>query len=563
MHTVTTRSTKRVKVEEMDRRRSGDRVPGRLAFAVWLIAFVVYLLSLSPGVSWAHHSEDSGDLITSAWVLGIPHPTGYPLFCILGWMWSHVVVIGSVAWRMNALSALWGSIAAGVMVRAVWVSFDLLSSEFQERITRFGRGLASVSAGLLLAFATDVWSLSIVTEVYSLNLLFVSLVSWIIFELLSGAKKSGSLAEDEFAAWKQRRYKLSVLLAVTWGLSLTNHLTSLFLFPGIALVLMQKENRPSGLSLIKLAGWFALPLILYSYLPIRSAMDPPLDWGNPENWSNFVWVVTGQQFKKLMFTLQPYQMLHQVVKYASIPSELGGIGALAAGCGVIRLLTEKNRYVTILMVWSMLLVASSFFYLASYAIWDPEGYILPMVWATVLWAGWAIIFLVSVPRKLVVAGKTVAVILLVLAPVTALTGHWQDVDLSGEMDAIRFGEESFANFDQNAVVIERRYERAFTLWYYGEVEYARTRDDVAIVFVEHATFDWGLDLLRRKYPDLVVPESVLSGAGNQSVTAAWIARHNIGERPVYSGYIIESLEEEGYRFEAVDLSYRLLPPENE
>ena len=61
-----------------------DRLPFWLSFWTWLIAMAVYLLTLSPGVSWAHHSEDSGDLITSAWVLGIPHPTGYPLFCMTG-----------------------------------------------------------------------------------------------------------------------------------------------------------------------------------------------------------------------------------------------------------------------------------------------------------------------------------------------------------------------------------------------------------------------------------------------------------------------------------------------
>jgi hypothetical protein len=496
-----------------------DLLPRNLAFWVGAVAWAVFLLTLSPGVSWEHHSEDSGDLITAAWVLGIPHPTGYPLFTMLGWIWSHLVALGPVAWRMNAFSALWGAMAAGVTVRATWSSFHLLSEEIRGRITRGGMAVAACASGLLLAFATDVWSLSVVTEVYTMALFFTSLVSWLLIELLNLSNMEDQSDEDS----SKRRTRLIILLGLAWGFSLTNHMTSLFLLPGILLVLIFGGIRPTAKDIVKGVLFFILPLFLYLYLPIRSMMNPPLDWGNPETFHNFIWVVTGQQFRKLMFTLFPYQMLHQVMRYSSVPLELAIPGALAAGLGIIRLLLGRSRSVILLMVYGLTLVASSLFYLASYFIWDPEGYLLPMIWAVSMWAGWSIVLLTGVPEPLVKTGRIVAILLLVIAPVAGLVGHWTEVDLSGNYEAMRFGQESFESLEPDALMLEMRYERAFTLWYYREVEYADARDDVAIVFVEHATFEWGLALLRRKYPDLVLPAEPISRPRPQSGSSSIIS----------------------------------------
>jgi hypothetical protein len=536
-------------------------LPSQLSFWVGLISLCVYVLTLSPGVSWAHHSEDSGDFITSAWTLGIPHPTGYPLFSILGFLWSHIVAIGSVAWRMNLFSAMWGALSAAVTVRAVWASFDLLDEKSKAKLSTFTKSIACVSSGLLLAFATDVWSLCVVTEVYSLNLFFTALIGWILIELLIVGKKIENVEDSNILdSIVKRRGKLILLLGLVWGLALCNHLTSFFLLPGILVVWIFGGTHPRLSEIGKGILFLFIALLLYLYLPIRSAMNPPLDWGNPETLGSFKWMVTGQQFRRLMFTLPLFQMLHQIMRYSSIPYELGTIGAIASILGLIKLIVTRTRGATVLFVHTILLTASSFFYLSSYAIWDPEGYLLPMVWATALWAGWAIVLLEDVPRKLTSVITVIVVVLLIAAPIASMVSHWKEIDLSGNFDAIRYGEESFESFDENALVIEVRYERAFTLWYYREVEYASTRDDVAIVFIEHMGFDWGLDLLRRKYPDLVLPESPIFSPKKEAVTTAWIIEHNIANRPVYCGTIVNLLVDKGYRFEAVGLLFRVYPP---
>src|SRR5262245_62207104 len=85
------------------------------AWAAGLAALWVYVLTLSPTVAWMNQGEDSGDLLAASATLGIPHPTGYPLFVLLGRLAS-LLPLGSVAFRINLVSALAG--AAGVFFLA-------------------------------------------------------------------------------------------------------------------------------------------------------------------------------------------------------------------------------------------------------------------------------------------------------------------------------------------------------------------------------------------------------------------------------------------------------------
>ncbi len=72
--------------------------------AVFFGSFSVYLLTLAPLVTF----WDSGELSTAAWSLGIPHPPGYPLFCILGKLFTFLP-FGSIVYRLNLMSAFFAA----------------------------------------------------------------------------------------------------------------------------------------------------------------------------------------------------------------------------------------------------------------------------------------------------------------------------------------------------------------------------------------------------------------------------------------------------------------------
>jgi len=55
------------------------------AFALLpVILLVIYLLTLAPAITWAHHGADGGDLVTAVARGSIPHPPGSPTYLLLG-----------------------------------------------------------------------------------------------------------------------------------------------------------------------------------------------------------------------------------------------------------------------------------------------------------------------------------------------------------------------------------------------------------------------------------------------------------------------------------------------
>src|SRR4051812_36731846 len=75
----------------------------RDAFAALLLglaALLVYARTLYPEIAWG----DSPELTAAAYQAGVPHPTGYPLYMLLGHLFVRLCPLGSVAYRMNLLS---------------------------------------------------------------------------------------------------------------------------------------------------------------------------------------------------------------------------------------------------------------------------------------------------------------------------------------------------------------------------------------------------------------------------------------------------------------------------
>src|SRR5262249_29358795 len=140
-----------------------------VAWVVSLAALWVYVMTLSPTVAWRNFGEDSGDLLVASATLGIPHPTGYPLYVLLGRV-AGFLPLGTLAFRINLVSALAG--AASVFFLAC-LTFELAAAS-----SGVGGWLASATAALLYAFSLGAWSQSSVAEVYTLNAAFFGAILW-------------------------------------------------------------------------------------------------------------------------------------------------------------------------------------------------------------------------------------------------------------------------------------------------------------------------------------------------------------------------------------------------
>ena len=98
-----------------------------LALAITFgVVWTVYLLTLAPELTL----EDSGELVTGAFYAGIPHPPGYPVWTIYSWLWTTLLPIGNMAWRVSVGQAFSGAMACGLL--ALMVSRG--SSMFMEGI---------------------------------------------------------------------------------------------------------------------------------------------------------------------------------------------------------------------------------------------------------------------------------------------------------------------------------------------------------------------------------------------------------------------------------------------
>ena len=129
-----------------------------ISITVGVIAFIAYIITLAPSVA-------PGDVAELQYIparLGIPHPNGFPLYLLIGKLWA-LLPLGSLAWRMNLLSAVFGALG----VAALYLLF---------RVSGLPRA-SSASAALAWGFQRTFWAWSTVADRYSL-LLFLSVSTY-------------------------------------------------------------------------------------------------------------------------------------------------------------------------------------------------------------------------------------------------------------------------------------------------------------------------------------------------------------------------------------------------
>ncbi|MEW6680555.1 MAG: DUF2723 domain-containing protein [bacterium] len=226
---------------------------------VFFISFGVYLHTLSPTVT----SGDVGDHIVCAWLLSIPHPTGYPFYMILSHLFC-LVPIGNLAYRMNFLSALFASLSVMLLF-------------FSGRKLNLNTFLSCFSS-FLFGFSWVFWSQVLVAEVYTLNIFFISLI---LFLLLN---------------FKERKSPL--LLGFLFGIGLSHHLSISFIIPGtILFIIMSNKRKLFEIKTIGLALLFLIiGLLLWLYLLIASLDNPYLAWGSIKGIKDLFYFASGREF---------------------------------------------------------------------------------------------------------------------------------------------------------------------------------------------------------------------------------------------------------------------------
>lgn len=251
-------------------------------FAVGVVSFFVYLRTLSPGMQLG----DGTELAACAYVLGVPHPTGYPLYMLLLKLWLLITVQGEVIVRTTLFNAVTMAAAAALVTR---ISFDSLAAIFPTWREK-SRLLAATAAGLSTAFLRFHWQNAVVTEVYALEFLLMLLFL---------------RATQQCAAGRS----MLAALALVSGLGLAHHRMTVFLLLPLAWLSWRWWKQSGAGERLRTtalcAALLLLPLLLYAYLPLRAGRAP-LHWGNTRTLAGFIEHVRGSEYLTRSF-LRPGQ----------------------------------------------------------------------------------------------------------------------------------------------------------------------------------------------------------------------------------------------------------------
>jgi tetratricopeptide (TPR) repeat protein len=276
-------------------------MPAALLLGIGL--FVVYALGACPTI----YVGDSGELVTAVHTLGIPHPPGSPLYVLAGKLFTLAVPVGSIAYRMSLFSAVCAAAACALLFRLC---------------RRLGLDVVpALVAALLLAVSPSFWGEANVQRVYSLGALFVVLTT------------------DMALRWDQRREPRHLVLAFFLaGLGATAHIFMTVYAGALGVFVLLREPRivlrPT--QLLAAAGALVAGLAVYVYLPLRSRMNPRLDWGNPETLQGFLDVVLRRDFWMRAWLETPGDVVTVVADWLrSFGGELTWLGAALVAVGAV------------------------------------------------------------------------------------------------------------------------------------------------------------------------------------------------------------------------------------
>jgi hypothetical protein len=474
-----------------------------------LFTFIVYLFTLAPSVV----QIDSGELAAVQAKLGIAHPTGYPLFTMIGYLFSLIPLPFSKIFQLNILAAIYCSAGVGVFTYTIKYCLDNLSlfkkkssvkesskkekkkvkeQSAAEKVVEIPENfklLAAVFGGLTLAFSRTFWFQSTSVEVYSLHLLLITLI--ILFLLKAYIK---SFENDKLTNW--------LWFAFFLALGFTNHLTTLMILPGTAYLYFSryKFNSASFKKLALMIALFIVVLIaVYSYLPLRASQNPILNWGNPIDWERIYRHVTGRQYQVWLFTSFDSAGKQFSHFWSILPFEFF-VGLLLALIGLF-VSVFKSRSLGFFLLITFVF---TLFYSINYDIHDIDSYfLLAFIMISFLAAFGALKFLEMKDFQKNYAATGLGIVLLI-----QLFFNFREVNQSNTFSYEDYTKAILNTAPKNSIIFSYQWDYFISAsYYYQYVE--NIRKDVTIIDKELLRRSWYYGQINNHDPE------VFSGVKNE------------------------------------------------
>lgn len=470
----------------------------------FLIPFIVYLFTTSPEVTFF----DSGELISSSFTLGITHPPGYPLYIML----SHPFIylpFGNIAFKVILFSTVMGSLCG-------YITYKISSYVMKEM--EHG-DIFSLVSSLTFSFSYTVWSQSVVAEVYCLSTFLIALCLLLLLKYIDSTSD-----------------RLLFLVSLLFGISITAHYTSLVIFPIMLYAVIKKnKNKLVDVKLIFTCLFFFLfGLSVLLYLPFRAWQANALTWGDPQNISQFLWLILRKGYA-IPGPERTFSLFIEQMESFNLFREFGIVSLFFIIFGVVTSLKKYISYVIVTTIVLLVLnvgiviygnpIEENIFLLESFHV---PGYLVLAVFA-----GFALSYIANTLSKFKIKNILTALIGLIIIPVSSFafnysTNNWSDYYISYD-----YGKNVLKSCKYNSVLFTWGDSGAFPLWYLQYVEKYRT--DVVILHCPHLDAYWfwrdkmGLvekDRLYSMWETSIGPENMVR----------FIIRELYGKRPLHVDY---------------------------
>lgn len=456
---------------------------------------------------------DSGELATAVATFGIPHPTGYPLYLLIGYLFANLPFGSSVIYKLNLLSAILSALAVYVTFFTVYeflniviakppskskgkedkkkkaqekkpdIVHDLLAAD-----SGYFKPIFALSAAILFGITRTFWQNALSVEVYPLHVLFLSLI---LLYLLKVYSNTGS-----------GNYKLWVVLFLLIGLSFTNHMTTIFVIPAVLYLfyIEYTKNRQFAKNLLKRVPVFILPLIFYFILMFRSSSEPFMNWSAPATISNLLYHVTGGDYSQMMFSSGSFSKQFKIF-YSEFFNELAVITGILGLIGFIYLYRlEKKIFVLFILPVIFCLLYSMY-----YGIRDIQSYFLTSYYFITVSSAIGFVWLmgiVNIQFKFNKRSSFAFLIVLCLIVIGfSLNYNYKGNDNSRNYIIEDYTINALKDLDSNSIVITYDWGYLYpAALYYQQVEHFR--QDIKIFNVKFLSVPWYLDMIKKYHPDI-------------------------------------------------------------
>ncbi len=434
------------------------------AVLLGLAAFVAYRLTTAPAVL----PGDAGEFQFTMPLLGLSHPTGYPLYHLLGWVWALLYRVNP-AQGVNEFSALWGALAVALFYL---LSYEVLSRLLDHLHWRRGAVPLAMLSAIVFAANPTLWSQATQAEVYTMNAALVA-------ALLGATVALGRTSQGRGWRWLGRS-PVAWPVALLLGLGLAHHLTIILLAPGILvyLYLVRPDTFRPG-NLVRLIPFLFLPLLLYLFVPLRAAASPWLrvELAPGQTVSLFDNSAAGVLRFILGVHFAP-EMRSPVAAFNQIPTaahlflaHFGWVGLVLILLGILALAFEDQLPVLALTGISFLLVVVFNLF---YGIQDIQPYYIPSYILATLWLALGLAYLIElVTRVLGVRARPyllAASFAILVLPYLAFRTYRPQFDRADAYDTLRRWQEiTHQDLPGNAVLVSNDRDEITPMLYFQHV----------------------------------------------------------------------------------------------